>query len=248
MRWASRSTTSPASSSPRMPAIIYLHGFTGCRDSHLDVRMGLADLGFLVVSFDASRHGERGQLPDLWNSCRKRVSPDLRSRARRDLRRHAARGPCPSGGPAHRRGADRPRRRLHGRDGLPDDGPPLRRPQGGCGSGGHCGSPAMDRRDDGPFAVRLRHGADRWGAADAPARRYDAIHHIDRFAPIPLLLVHGGRDEIVPPRGQRVLAEKLAPFYSGQPSRLRFSLYPELAHETSPALLEEVHRWLCEFL
>ena len=79
-------------------------------------------------------------------------------------------------------------------------------------------------------------------------REYDAIHHLDGFAPVPLLLVHGGKDDIVPPRGQRELAEKLAPHYSGQPSRLRFSLYPDLAHETSPALLGEVHRWLREFL
>jgi len=233
--------------SSRMPAIIYLHGFTGCRDNHLDVRMGLADLGFLVVSFDASRHGERGALPDLWNSCRKAFLPTFARvlaetsddvlRVIRTLRED---------------------QRIDGeRIGLV-----------GGSMGGMVCLMTVPRCPGLRVAVSMAGTVDllRWidetsgrslydfhtGRIDRDLRtllqQYDAIHNLDGFAPVPLLLVHGGKDDIVPPRGQRDLADMLAPYYAEQPSRLRFSLYPELAHETSPELLQEVHRWLREFL
>jgi dienelactone hydrolase len=232
---------------PRMPAIIYLHGFTGCRDSHLDVRMGLADLGFLVVSFDASRHGERGALPDLWNSCRKAFLPTF-VRVLAETSDDAV----------------RVFRALQGDPRF--DGERIGIVGGSMG--GMACLMTVPRCAGLKVAVSMAGTVDllRWidetsgrslydfrtgridGELQTLLREYDAIHHLDGFAPVPLLLVNGGKDDIVPPRGQRDLAEKLAPYYAGQPSRLRFSLYPDLAHETSPALLEEVHRWLRQFL
>jgi uncharacterized protein len=232
---------------PRPPALIYLHGFTGCRDNHLDVRMGLADLGFFVVSFDAPRHGERGPLPDLWNTCRREFLPTfarILAQTSDDALRvfHALRRDS----------------RVDGdRIGIV-----------GGSMGGMACLMTVPRCPGLRVAVSMAGTVDllRWidetsgralydfaaGTIDAEVRtlllQYEAIHHLERFAPVPLLLVHGGKDDVVPPRGQRELAEQLVPYYAGHPSRLRFSLYPELAHETSPKLLNEVHRWLLEFL
>jgi len=230
----------------RRPAVIYLHGFTGCRDNHLDVRMGIADLGFVVASFDAPRHGERGQLPELWNTCRQSFLPTF-ARVLAEASDDAV---------SVFRVLQRDPRVDGERIGIV-----------GGSMGGMACLMTVPRCPGLKVAVSMAGTVDllRWidetsgralydfaaGTVDDELRallsRYDAIHHLDRFAPVPLLLVHGGKDDIVPPRGQRELAEKLAPDYAGHPSRLRFSLYPELAHETSPELLQEVHRWLLEF-
>ena len=226
-----------------VPTIIYLHGFTGGKESHLDVRMDLADIGYLVVSFDAHSHGARGPLAELWNSCRTDFPETfftVLEETAQDTEEVLA---------------------VLSRD------PHVNRSRMGL-IGGSMGAMvclmAIPRLDGLKAAVSLAGTADlpRWyeetaghdvyrfekkplpPGLRARLRRRDPIHQAESYPPVALLMVHGAEDPVVPPRGQRELYEKLKPLYEKQGAALAFRLYPELGHETSAQLLADVHEWL----
>jgi pimeloyl-ACP methyl ester carboxylesterase len=226
----------------KMPTIIYLHGFTGSKENHLNIRLGLADQGFLVVSFDARDHGDRRPLPELWNSCRDNFMETflevlfgtvddtlslyhhLSSRSEVDPDRIALMG-----------GSMGAMICLMSIPRLPT----LRAAVSMAGTmdfmrwqketAGH----ELYRFHRGEISEKTRMRLD----------EYEAKNHLGSFFPLPLLMVHGAQDELVPPRGQEDLYKQLKPFYKTRPDLLSYRLFPQLAHETSPELLATVHHW-----
>lgn len=53
-------------------------------------------------------------------------------------------------------------------------------------------------------------------------REFDPALHAAEIPPTALLMVHGDRDTVIPPDGQRALYEQVAPSYSDMPERLAF--------------------------
>src|SRR5262249_6739805 len=75
---------------------------------------------------------------------------------------------------------------------------------------------------------------DRWGPPDraldaeteARIRRIDPLRYPERFAPLPLLLLHGERDTWNPPVTTERFVALLRPHYEAHPEALRFVLVP----------------------
>jgi pimeloyl-ACP methyl ester carboxylesterase len=230
-----------------MPAIIFLHGFTGSKEHHLPLRLALADLGYLVVSFDARDHGDRLSLPELWNRCRECFLDTFLGILMDTVDETV---------------------RVFGHLRASSGVDPQRIGLVGGSMGAMIGLMSIPRLPGLRAAVTMAGTTDllRWqeetmghehyqfqkGEAGAATRSrlesYEAIPRAAAFYPVRLLMVHGGSDRIVPPRGQRQLYRRLRPFYAGEPSRLKCSVYPGLEHDTSPALLEEVYAWLRKHL
>lgn len=78
-------------------------------------------------------------------------------------------------------------------------------------------------------------------------QRYDPIHHPDRFADRPLLLLNGDSDDLVQVECNQRFEAALRPYYT-HPERLRLSIYPGLNHETPPEMLAEARQWLVKWL
>lgn len=68
----------------------------------------------------------------------------------------------------------------------------------------------------------------------------DPVYHPEKFAPKPLLFVHGRHDQMAPPIFTKSFHEKLVPFYAETPERLSwrdFDAYPLPTHR-KPHLME----------
>jgi pimeloyl-ACP methyl ester carboxylesterase len=225
------------------PAIIYLHGFTGSKESHLDIRIKLADLGFLVVSFDAREHGMRRPLPELWNSCRENFTETFSE---------ILLGTVDDAVHLYQY--------LSGRSQVD----PRRIALAGGSMGAMVCLMAIPRLPTLRAAVCMAGTTDllRWQEETAghelyqfnkgkisPAlrrqlREYEAFNNLGSFFPTPLLMLHGALDELVPPRGQEALFEELRPFYRSRPELLCLRQFAGLGHETSPDLLQAMAEWL----
>ena len=77
--------------------------------------------------------------------------------------------------------------------------------------------------------------------------KYDPIHHADRFADRPLLLLNGEADTLVPITCNQALLAACRPHYT-QPERLRLSPYPGIGHACPPEMVAEAVGWLQRWL
>lgn len=78
--------------------------------------------------------------------------------------------------------------------------------------------------------------------------RYDPINHIDRFNAVPLLLLNGGKDDLVPVESATSLYDALKPVYKDAPEKLRLKVYPEIGHDYTPEMESEAINWFKENL
>lgn len=78
------------------------------------------------------------------------------------------------------------------------------------------------------------------------AEQHDVVRHVDRLAPRPLLLSHGGKDDMVPVGGTLRLYEAAKPFYADHPERLTLRLYDH-THVVSEPQLRDAVNWIVPF-
>jgi hypothetical protein len=226
-----------------MPTIIYLHGFTGGKESHLEIRLGLADQGYLVVSFDARDHGDRRPLPELWNSCRENFTETFLQILLGTVDDAVSLYHHLSG----RREVDPDRIVLVGGSmgamiclmSIPRL-PSLR---AAVSMAGTTNIMSWQEETAGYELYQFSRGAI-GPEMRSRLQEYEGVNNLHSFFPTPLLLLHGGLDEMVPPRGHEELFQKLQPFYAARPDLLRYRVFPELGHETSAPLLHTVYDWL----
>ena len=78
--------------------------------------------------------------------------------------------------------------------------------------------------------------------------RVDPLHYPNRFAPLPLLLLHGEHDTWNPPTTTQQFAALVAPSYQ-DPHRFRSVLVPNAPHWPPTAtIVEEAAAWLTKHL
>jgi dipeptidyl aminopeptidase/acylaminoacyl peptidase len=97
----------------------------------------------------------------------------------------------------------------------------------------------------------------RWGPPDraiddetqARIARIDPLFHADRYAPLPLLLLHGERDTWNPVSTARRFHEALAQQYRSSPERLKLVVVPEAPHwPPGKPFMDETIAWLDAFV
>jgi dienelactone hydrolase len=88
--------------------------------------------------------------------------------------------------------------------------------------------------------------------AGEESRQYAFAHdaadadHVGRFAPKPLLISHGRRDDMVPVAGAERLYEAALPHYSRHPDRLALMLYDH-THLVTEQQMRDAVRWMRPF-
>jgi dienelactone hydrolase len=81
--------------------------------------------------------------------------------------------------------------------------------------------------------------------------RVDPLHYPERYAPLPLLLLHGERDTWNPPATTERFAAQLAPHYAaaGAVDRFRFVRVPDAPHwPPTAAIMDEAVGWLRRYV
>ena len=223
----------------RHPGVVLQHGYGSRKEDLLPFAKGLAERGFVVLLADAWGHGER--FPTAGPTWMSELSADFFF----DVTRHTA--------------ADV----AAGLDFL------LQRPEvrgdevvvGGFSMGAIvailvatedervaglvslAGSPLPDLLGVSIYGSRL---------AGEESRHYAFAHdaagadHIGKFAPKPLLISHGRRDDMVPVAGAERLYEAALPYYSGQPDRLALMLYDH-THLVTEQQMRDAVKWMRPF-
>jgi len=233
---------------PQKPTILCQHGLTGSKEQMLATCIKLADSGFLAVAMDARNHGERGD-PEFWQKLRGNLPMFLFSTMQQT---------------AHDVTTvidyleERP------------EAEPESVGMMGVSMGGFITilSTTLDRRIKAAVSVvaGAYYGAlmrqqlqpkglgDLLGLTRKPLEnledsainfieKYDPINHVDRFKPVPLLLLNGGKDDLVPLECATSLHDALQPVYKDAPGKLRLEVYPELGHDYTPEMESEAIKW-----
>jgi hypothetical protein len=93
----------------------------------------------------------------------------------------------------------------------------------------------------------------KWGPPDraldaetqARIQRIDPLYYAERYAPLPLLLLHGELDTWNPCRTTQRFHAALVPHYVNAPERLRLSVIPGAPHwPPGPSMIDEAVDWL----
>jgi len=75
-------------------------------------------------------------------------------------------------------------------------------------------------------------------------RKYDPISNVHLFRSIPVLLLNGERDDLIPLECASSLYEALKPHYRDAPDRLRMKVYEGIGHEYTSEMEKEAVEWL----
>ncbi|MBF6591536.1 MAG: alpha/beta fold hydrolase [Ktedonobacterales bacterium] len=223
----------PETAQPR-PAVLIQHGYGSSKEDVLPIAVMLAAYGFVTVAPDAWGHGER--LPASGPSWMTASSADqfltVVRHTLEDLREALA---MLATLPEVRADAVIAAGFSMGAMASLILGTEDARVAGVVSV---AGSPLPDL-----LTVRL-FGADAPGEeATAWAREHDAVAHIGRFAPRPLLLQHGRADDMVPVAGTLRLYEGARPFYATYPDHLSLRLYDH-THFITEAEAGDAIAWL----
>jgi len=74
--------------------------------------------------------------------------------------------------------------------------------------------------------------------------KYDPINRAHLFRSIPVLLLNGERDDLIPLECATSLYEALKPHYRDAPERLRMKVYEGIGHEYTSEMEKEAVEWL----
>jgi len=74
--------------------------------------------------------------------------------------------------------------------------------------------------------------------------KYDPINNAHLFRSIPVLLLNGERDDLIPLECASSLCEALKPHYQDAPDKLRMKVYKGVGHEYTSEMEKEAVKWL----
>lgn len=224
-----------------LPILLVLHGFSGSKETHLDLGNRLARQGYCVVVFDAHLHGEL-EPPAFRESDRvSKLGKTLEmwvetSRMTATLVRYYSAQP------------QTPRRRI-GLMGIS---------MGGCVICHYLAHQATGPVDAAVCLIASPSwshlfeqsnakyaGMDRYFTADYLRRVQDMqpTNFLERFAPVPLLLLYGEQDDKFSLDDTLAAVKRLKALYP-KPSQVKSVVYPDVGHTVTPAMLEEAEMWL----
>jgi pimeloyl-ACP methyl ester carboxylesterase len=216
------------------PTILYAHGWMSAKERNIIPAECLAIDGFRVIVPDRINHGERGALPEYDAALPTHFWPTvLTAIAEAEQLKDAAVAA-----------------------GWAD---PDRVGMAGYSMGGFITAGAMARH---PWikAAAFIAGCPCycWGEAFytqkvseqtlAGLRSHDPEQLADRFAPRPLLMLHGDADKSVPIDSARRFLEKARPYYAACPERLQMVEFPGLVHAVSNHEIEQMRNWFVRWL
>jgi dienelactone hydrolase len=235
------------------PAVVYYHGVVQRKevyvDSHPLARL-LADAGCVVALPDAPGHGERPAGATIVERLRQSLPREFCA----DIEQAGDEAPALYDWLAPLPGVD-----------------PTRLGVAGLSMGGFTAAVVASRlRDRLRAAVCIAGSAGleecmaatdsiapgKWGPPDrsldaetrARIARIDPLHYPERFAPLPLLLLHGERDTWNPPSTTQKFAAQVAPHYRGS-AYFRSLLVPNAPHwPPNATIVEEAAAWLTQHL
>lgn len=236
------------------PAVVFFHGVTMRKETYLDnhpLARRLADAGFVVALPDAPGHGERPAGATLVDRLRVSLPREFCA----DIEQAAGEAPA----------------LLDWLAGRPEvDG--LRLAVMGASMGGYTAAVVAARLRDRLRAcvciagcANLAHltattdsiGPGRWGPADRSLdaetedriARIDPLGYPDRYAPLPLLLLHGGQDTWNPCVTSQEFEAALEPHYAAAPERLSLVIVPNAVHwPPSREMVDKAVGWLGHFV
>lgn len=221
------------------PTILFYHGWSSCKENNVINAEALACDGFRVIVPEAVHHGERGALADYYTAESLPLFwPTIRqSIAESELLRAAA-----------------------VEAGWTD---PERLGVAGHSMGGFISSGVMARYpwvkagvllNGGPAYVHWAVTAAAARGQEVPAavledlRAFDPEALADRFAPRPLLLLHGEADQVVPPELSRRFEAAARPFYTACPERLELREIRRLNHYITSRMIMQMRDWFVTYL
>jgi dienelactone hydrolase len=236
------------------PAAVYYHGVVQAKESFLDavpLARRLADAGFVVALPDAPGHGERPAGATLVARLRESLPREFCA----DIEQSADEAPALLDWLAARPEVDGRRLGVLG-----------------ISMGGYTSAVVAARVSNRlSAAVCIAGAADlaacmaatdsiapgKWGpldrSIDAETReriaRIDPLGYPQRFAPLPLLVLHGERDTWNPCATSERFAALVAPAYAGQPAAFRAEIVPDAPHwPPQPAMMRQAIDWLRQFV
>lgn len=228
------------------PVVICQHGFTGNKEMMLSTCLMLADAGFVAVSFDAREHGERRD-------------PDARLDTFTSLRQDPAQFFRILAGSVEdsRKVIDYVGEKLNadlGRVGMM-----------GVSMGAIITLLAATAEERLKAIVSVIGGANfqvlvrksslyKTGletklleqfarSAGELIGKYDPINNAHLFRSIPVLLLNGERDDLIPLECASSLYEALGPHYQATSDKLRMKVYEGIGHEYTRAMEMEAVEW-----
>ncbi|HEX5415854.1 MAG TPA: alpha/beta fold hydrolase [Chloroflexota bacterium] len=234
------------------PAIVYYHGVVQSKETYVDshgTARRLADAGFVVAIPDAPGHGQRdlgaSLVPRLRESLPREFCADieqaadesadlldwLAARPEVDARRLGVAG-VSMGGFTAAVVAARARERLRAAVCV-----------AGCADLTQC------------MATTDSIAPGKWGPSDRAIdeetrdriARIDPLNYPERFAPLPLLLLHGDRDTWNPCETSERFAAAVAPAYASCPDDFRCTIVPGAVHwPPSPAIVGAAVAWFTQ--
>lgn len=235
------------------PAVLYYHGVTGSKETHVSLHLirSLTDSGFVVSLPDAPGHGERPASATLIE----RLGESLPHEFCADIEQTGKEAPTLIKWLGERPEVDSGRLGVLGvsmggytaavvaaqeRDKL-----------GACVCIAGCANLAQCMATTDGIAPGEFGPLDRSLDAETQDRiaRIDPRGHLERYAPLPLLLVHGKKDTWNPCATSQQFAAALEPYYAATPDRLRLVLVPDAPHwPLSREMVEEAIGWLRRFV
>ncbi len=221
----------------RYPGALIQHGYGSAKEDLLPLATELAAYGFVALLPDAFGHGER--FPSSGPNWMTTVTADYMI----EILRHTAEDMGESLTVLEERPDVLPDSLLLGGFSLGaivaliagTEDPRV------AGVFSVAGSPLSDLVNALPFGIAPPNAEnERW------AREHDAAEHIAQFAPKPLLLQHGSRDDMVAVGGTLHLYEAAKPYYAGHPDRLALMLYDH-THLVTEVQIRDGINWLLPF-
>jgi len=225
------------------PLVICQHGFTGNKESMLKTCMMLADAGFVSVSIDAEKHGERKD-PEVLRSLNQdpaqlfqiltgtvedvgKVIDYAGENLNVDLERVGMMGV--SMGAIITLLAATSEERLKAVVSV---------------IGGGNFQVLVRKSSLYRIGLETKHLEKFAQSAGELIRKYDPISNVHLFRSIPVLLLNGERDDLIPLECASSLYEALKPHYRDAPDRLRMKVYEGIGHEYTSEMEKEAVEWL----
>jgi len=229
------------------PIVFCQHGFTGIKESMLSTCLRLADAGFFAVAIDAVKHGERVD-PNLLANLRENFAPffeillgtvkdvgkvieHLEDNVNADVERVGMMGVSMGGIITLLTAAVNQKVKA------------IASVIGGANFPVLLEKSAINKMGL-PMGPLEKLGS----SAIEFVKKHDPINNVDRFRTMPVLLLNGEQDDLVPLECASSLYNALKPFYGVAQDRLKLKVYPKTGHEYKPEMETETVEWFKKHL